>query len=213
MKNYFRSGLILLSFFNTIAASAQVPMLSSYHSSTAVLFLDFDGHTVVGTSWNYNGPIVCSPSGLDNTNITTVFNRVAEDYRPFNVNVTTDSTKYLAAPANRRMRVILTTSSSWYGSAGGVAFVGSFNWSDDTPCFVFSALLNYNVKNISEATSHEAGHTLNLYHQSTYDANCNYISDYNYGVGTGEIGWAPIMGVGYYRNFTLWNSGPNSFGC
>ena len=114
------------------------------------------------------------------------------------------------APA---LRAVLTVSSSWYGNAGGVAFLNSFTWSDDTPCFVFTALLNNNVKNIGEAASHEAGHTLSLYHQATYDANCVKISDYNYGMGTGEIGWAPIMGVGYYQNFTLWNLGPNSLGC
>jgi hypothetical protein len=192
---------------------AQVPLLSSYPSANAVIFLDFDGHTVTGTSWNYNGPIVCGSSGLDNSQIIEVFNRVAEDYRPFDVNVTTDSTKFLAAPPNRRMRVILTVTSSWYGAAGGVSFVNSFSWPDDNPCFVFSALLNYNVKNVSEAASHEAGHTLGLYHQSYYDANCTKISDYYSGQGSGEIGWAPIMGVGYYRNFTLWNNGPNSYGC
>lgn len=213
MKNLFRPCLIVLSLISTFTITAQVPLLSSYPSASAVIFLDFDGHTVTGTSWNYNGPIVCGASGLNNTQITEVFNRVAEDYRPFNINVTTDSTKYLAAPAIKRMRVILTVSSSWYGSAGGVAFVGSFTWGDDTPCFIFTALLNYNVKYISEAASHEPGHTLSLYHQSTYDSNCVKISDYNYGQGTGEIGWAPIMGVGYYQNFTLWNNGPNSFGC
>jgi hypothetical protein len=69
------------------------------------------------------------------------------------------------------------------------------------------------VKFISEATSHEAGHTLGLYHQSSYDANCNKLSDYYAGQGSGEIGWAPIMGVGYYRNFTLWNNGPSPYGC
>jgi hypothetical protein len=111
------------------------------------------------------------------------------------------------------MRVILTVTYQWYGSAGGVAFVGSFAWGDNTPCFIFTSLLNYNVKNISEAASHEAGHTLGLFHQSSYDVNCVKISDYNYGQGSGEIGWAPIMGVGYYQNFTLWNNGPNSFGC
>jgi len=203
MKNLIRSSLMVLSFASILSASAQVPQLSSYPSASAVIFLDFDGHTVSGTSWNYNGPIACGASGLNNTQITEVFNRVAEDYRPFNVNVTTDSTKYLAAPANRRMRIILTITSEWYGSA----------WGDGTPCFVFTALLNYNVKNISEAASHEAGHTLGLYHQSLYDQNCVKISDYNPGVGSGEIGWAPIMGVGYYRNFTLWNNGPNSYGC
>lgn len=78
---------------------------------------------------------------------------------------------------------------------------------------MFTALLNYNTKNISEAAAHEAGHTLGLYHQALYDASCNKISDYNSGQGTGEIAWAPIMGVGYSKNFTLWNNGPNSFGC
>lgn len=211
MKNYLSSVLALLLCAGT--ARAQVPVLSSYPSATAVMFLDFDGHTVSGTSWNSTGPIICAPSGLDNTKITTIFNRVAEDYRPFNINITTDSTKYLAAPVANRMRVILTPTYEWYGAAGGVAFVNSFIWGDDTPCFVFTGLLNYNVKNIAEAAAHEAGHTLGLFHQASYDANCVKTSDYNAGQGTGEIGWAPIMGVGYYQNLTLWNNGPNSFGC
>ncbi len=213
MKNFLQSVLMVLTLVSTITVTSQVPVLNSNSSAQAVVFLDFDGHTVNGTSWNISGPIFCGASGLDNSQITTVFNRVAEDYRPFNVNITTDSTKYLAAPVNKRMRVIMTITYQWYGSAGGVAFVGSFIWGDNTPCFIFTSLLNYNVKNISEAASHEAGHTLGLYHQSTYDANCVKVSDYNYGQGSGEIGWAPIMGVGYYQNMTLWNNGPNSFGC
>ncbi|MGB3006862.1 MAG: T9SS type A sorting domain-containing protein [Chitinophagaceae bacterium] len=213
MKHFFRFCLLLTAVVSLSVTYAQVPKLSSNPSASAVIFLDFDGHTVDGTSWNYAGPIVCGASGLNNTQITTVFNRIAEDYRPFEVNITTDSSKFLAAPINKRIRVIATVSSEWYGSAGGVAFVGSFTWGDDTPCFVFSALLNYNIKNISEAIAHEAGHTLSLYHQASYDANCVKTSDYNYGQGSGEIGWAPIMGVGYYQNLTLWNNGPNSYGC
>ena len=213
MKNLLRSVLCVLALSGSLSVTAQVPIYSSYPSASAVLFLDFDGHTVTNTSWNYAGPIYCAASGLNTTQITTVFNRMAEDYRPFNVNVTTDSTRYLAAPAAMRMRIILTTTWEWYGQAGGVAFVGSFTWGDNTPCFVFTSLLNYNVKNISEAASHEAGHTLSLYHQSVYDANCNLTSQYNYGQGSGEIGWAPIMGVGYYQNLTLWHNGPNPYGC
>ncbi|MBC7948761.1 MAG: T9SS type A sorting domain-containing protein [Chitinophagaceae bacterium] len=213
MKTIIRPLIIVLSLISTLVVNSQVPLLSSHPSAQAALFLDFDGHTVVGTSWNYNGPIPCGGSGLNNSQITEIFNRVAEDYRPFNINVTTDSTKFLAAPLNQRMRVILTVSSSWYGSAGGVAFVNSFSWGDDNPCFVFTALLNSNIKFISEAAAHEAGHTFGLYHQASYDATCNKLSDYYAGTGSGEIGWAPIMGVGYYRNLTLWNNGPNSHGC
>jgi hypothetical protein len=213
MKPFYKSALVAFLLSGTLAAKSQVPVLSSYPSASAVIFLDFDGQTVDNTAWNYNGPIYCGSSGMNTTQIIEVFNRVAEDYRPFNINVTTDSTKYFAAPAAKRTRVILTDSSSWYGSAGGVSFVGSFSWGDDTPCFVFSALLGHNKKNVSEAASHEAGHTLGLYHQSTYNASCVKTSEYNYGQGSGEIGWAPIMGVGYYQNMTLWNNGPNSYGC
>jgi hypothetical protein len=213
MKNLFTSGLMALLLSVSITAKAQVPVLNSLPSASAVIFLDFDGHTVVNTAWNIADPIYCGPSGLNNTQITEVFDRVAEDYRPFNINITTDSTKFLAAPLNKRMRVIVTITSDWYGSAGGVAYVGSFVWGDDTPCFVFSALLGYNPKNVSEAASHEAGHTLGLFHQAVYDVNCVQTTQYNPGQGTGEIGWAPIMGVGYYKNMTLWNNGPNPFGC
>ena len=207
---YLLSALLLLGSFQTFA---QTPIYSSNPAASAVLFLDFDGHTVAGTSWNVSGPIVCGPSNLDATKITQIFNRVAEDYRPFNINVTTDSAKYWSAPANRRMRAVLTITSDWYGSAGGVAYTNSFKWGDNTPCFVFTALLNYNSKNIAEAASHELGHTLGLRHQSSYDANCVKTAEYNSGVGSGEIGWAPIMGVGYYRNFTVWHNGPNPYGC
>lgn len=214
MKNLFKSVLLALLFCSYSKAKAQVPVLNSYASSSAVIFLDFDGHTVDNTAWNLSGPIVCGGSGLNSTQITEIFNRVAEDYRPFALNITTDSTKYWSAPVDKRTRVIITVTYSWYGSgAGGVSYVGTYGDIDNTPCFVFSSLLGYNVKQISEAVAHEAGHTLWLYHQSSYDGNCVKISDYNTGQGSGEIGWAPIMGVGYYQNLTLWNLGPNSYGC
>src|SRR5689334_2640774 len=102
MKTRIRTRTIIITVLFLCSATminSQVPLLNSYPSAQAVIFLDFDGHTVEGTSWNYNGPIVCGASGLNNSQITEVFNRVAEDYRPFNLNITTDSTKFLAAPA------------------------------------------------------------------------------------------------------------------
>jgi hypothetical protein len=204
--------VVMLS--GTLITSAQVTNLNSYPTATSVIFLDFDGHDVSGTMWNVNGPFTCNSSGLSDAAITEVFDRVAEDYRPFNINVTTNETKYNSAPYNKRMRVVITTSNEWYGTgAGGVAYVNSFTWGDNSPCFVFSALLGYSVKNVAEAASHEAGHTLGLRHQSSYNAACAKLSDYNWGQGTGEIGWAPIMGASYNQNMTLWNSGPNSLGC
>jgi len=214
MKSQIRTTLFTLLAVAALSSAAQVPTLNSYPSASATLFLDFDGHTVDGAMWTGSfDPLFCAGSGLTGTQMTEIFNRVAEDYRPFEINVTTDSTQFLAAPLNRRMRVIVTTTHGWYPGAGGVAYIGAFSWGDDTPCFVFSAALGYNTKRIAEAAAHEAGHTLGLYHQAVYDANCSLVSSYNSGTGSGEIGWAPIMGVGYYRNFTLWNYGPNPYGC
>src|SRR5829696_1243257 len=205
--------LLLILLCSSFSSFAQVPLYDSYPSANATIFLDFDGHYVVGTAWNTNGPISGAPANLNATQIIEVCNRVAEDYRPFNINVTTDSTKYWAAPADQRIRVILTTTSDWYSPAGGVSFINSFTWGDHTPAFVFTSLLNFKPKNIAEAASHEAGHTLGLRHQSVYDNICNKTAEYNPGNGTGEIGWAPIMGVGYYKNVTTWHNGPASSGC
>jgi hypothetical protein len=214
MKNLSRSAcLVMLLCTSGLPSKSQLPILNSYPSAAPTIYLDFDGQTVSGTSWNVSGPIYCGASGLNSDQITEVFNRVSEDYRPFTINVTTDSTKYWSAPVNKRTRVIITVTSDWYGAAGGVAFVNSFSWGDNTPCFVFSALLNYNTKNISESSSHEAGHTLGLRHQSVYNSSCLKTSEYNPGIGSGEISWAPIMGVGYSRNLTTWFNGPNSVSC
>lgn len=204
---------LLLIFFTCATANAQYPVLSSYPSARATLYIDFDGQYVTGTAWNYSGDINAQPAGLTTAAMSEIFNRVAEDFRPFDLNVTTDSTVYWAAPANKRMRVIVTPTSQWYGAAGGVAYVGSFKWGDNTPAWVFSALLSNRTKYVAEAISHEAGHTLGLQHQSIFDASCNKTAEYSTGLGTGEIGWAPIMGAGYYQNHTTWNVGPSSLGC
>lgn len=179
----------------------------------SVILLDFDGYTVSGTMWNNNGDIVCKPANLPAADINNIIERMRIDYSPFNINVTTDETQYYLAPVNRRVRIIVTESWEWFGQAGGTSYVGSFTWGNNTPGFVFSSLLSYNPKYIAESASHEAGHTLGLFHQSRYDANCVKLSEYNSGAGTGELSWAPIMGVGYYRNMTQWHNGPNTYAC
>src|SRR5262245_28884041 len=172
MKNLYKF-LLILAVTGSISAKSQVTDLNSYPAAPAVIFLDFNGHYVSGTMWNTMGPFNCLPSGLNDAQITEIFNRVAEDYRPFNINITTNETKFNAVPYNRRMRVVITTTYEWYSSgAGGVAYINSFSWGDNSPCFVFSSLLEFNIKNIAEAASHEAGHTLGLRHQSSYNSSC-----------------------------------------
>jgi len=206
------SILLLLMMMMSFQSYSEVK-LSSLPSAKATIFLDFDGETVVGTPWNSNGPLYCAPSGMTDAQITEIFNRVAEDYRPFNINITTDSTVFLAAPLNQRTRVIITPTNDWYQGVGGVAFTGSFIWGDDTPAFVFSNMLGYNTKNVAECCTHESGHTVGLSHQSTYNGSCTLLATYNEGTGTGQTSWAPVMGNSYYRNLSGWNNGPTPSGC
>ena len=165
-------SVLLFLLCGNLVSSAQVPLLNSYPSAKATVYLDFDGQYVSGTSWNWIGDIEAKPADLTPVAINEIFNRVAEDFRIFDLNITTDSNVFLSAPRSQRMRVIITPTSSWYGSAGGVSYVESFTWGDDTPAWVFSQLLNNNIKYIAEACSHETGHTLGLQHQSTYNASC-----------------------------------------
>src|SRR4028119_109903 len=191
-----------------------LPLLSSNPSATSKVFLDFDGHTTSGTFWNsdFNGGAnIVTPAYSIDANTTTfsptevarieeIWKRVAEDYAPFNIDVTTIDPGNLNAANNIRV-VIGGAWDQWFEEsegAGGVAYLTSWQWNDDTPVFVFEENLgNGAAKYTAEAISHEADHSLGLQHQSTYDAFGNKINEYNPGSGSGDV-WAPIMGVSYY---------------
>ncbi len=190
-----------------------LPQLSSLPSARATIFLDFDGQTVTASSWNGGNTLYCAAADLNDDQITEIFNRVSEDYRPFNINITTDSMVFLAAPLAQRIRIIVTPTSSWYPNVGGVSYTGSFIWGDDTPGFVFSDRLHNNTKLIAECCTHESGHTVGLSHQAKYSGTCTLVSTYNEGTGLGETSWAPVMGNSYYRNLSGWNNGPTPSGC
>lgn len=179
-------------------------------AGTGVIYLDFNGERVSGSMWNTNGSINCAPANLSASAMNEIIQRVTNDFSAFKVLVTTDEAIFKAT-LSKRMRVIITESWEWWGQAGGVAFIGTFTAGSTTPCFVFSSLLNYSTKAIAEAVSHETGHTLGLDHQSSY-INGVKIAEYNSGQGTGEIGWAPIMGSSYSKNLSLWHNGPTSMG-
>lgn len=213
MKNFTSLKCILIIMcFSTKAYC--IPKLNSFLPAQATIYLDFDGHTVLSSSWNGGAPLFCLGSGLNDMQITEIFNRVAEDYRPFNINITTDSAKFLSAGLNNRVRIIITPTSGWTTGVGGISYVGSFTWGDDTPGFVFCDRLGpNNPKFVAECCTHESGHTVGLSHQSSYDANCNLTQTYSQGAGSGEVGWAPVMGNSYYKNMTGWNDGPTPYGC
>lgn len=170
--------------------------LQSLPGATGVLYLDYDGEDGPHAGW---GNFDAQKHSVSNAGIQAVWERVAEDFAPFNFNVTTDLAVYLAAPETSRQRCIVTKTTTAAPGAGGVAYVGSFNWAGDTPCWAYYG----SGKNAAEVISHELGHTLTLSH----DGRTTPAEGYYGGHGTGDTAWAPIMGVGYYRNLSQWSKG------
>jgi len=213
MPNIKFYAILLVSLLQGLGQLMAAPVLNSLPTANATILLSFDGHDVNSSMWNYGIPFSCMPAAMTDVQITEAFNRVAEDFRPFNINVTTDLTKFLAAPLSQRVRIIVTPTSAWYAGVAGIAYVTSFTWGDDTPAFVFSDRLVNDPKRVAEAISHETGHTLGLYHQASYDANCTLTSSYSTGIGTGVTSWGPIMGNAASKNVTQWNNGATPNGC
>lgn len=222
---------------SAVAAAAPAPLdqtflLHSRPGAKRVIYLDFDGALVVNSAWNNtNGLSTIDAKAYDLDGSPTTFSsaeleriqyiwqRVAEDYAPFDVDVTTEEPppEAIARSGSSDLafgtRVVIardwTKLTASPCNCGGFAYVGAFDDTTDAykPAWVFfDNLGNGNEKYVAEAISHEAGHNLGLSHDG------NSSTGYYSGHGTGATGWAPIMGVGYYRELTQWSMGeyPNA---
>lgn len=205
------------------AVTGDALALHSRPGSKRVIYLDFDGHVLTGTAWNSSlgiSSVQCPPWDIDGSpltfgteeraRITQIWQRVAEDYAPFDIDVTTEAPLESAMTRDDSLdqyygvRVLISPISSYFGNIGGRAYVGVFDayGSAYKPALIFPEKLGNSEKPIGEAVAHEAGHTLGLLHDGTTTG-----SEYYGGHGTGTTGWAPIMGSGYYKNLTQWSRG------
>ena len=193
-------------------ASAAVPVLDSDPSLPNVIYIDFDGETVVDPDWNNGHTIFAVPptikgARLSAAQITDIWNRVAEDYRSFKIAITTDVNRYNAAGPRHRVRCIVTPTDTAEPGAGGVAWTDSYrmagiDFSSTVPCWAFTADY-YTTADISGIISHEVGHTMGLSH----DGRANPYEEYFDGQGSGATSWAPIMGATYDHIVTQWSKG------
>jgi hypothetical protein len=200
-----------LAFAITSHCFAQVPLLNSYSPAAATVYLDFDGAEVEGTIWNEHGKIVAAPSGLSPASISWIYKIIADHFKLFNLNITTDPSVYERAPQHQRIRIIITPDGSWWGPATGVSAIGSFIWGDDTPAFVFMNSLTDNPSFIAASATHQIGHTLGLQHQSVYDSYGAMLTELSGGETNIFSNQAPLMGIPFYKQ-AVWRDGHPSTG-
>ncbi len=206
---------------------ANPPIRHSRPGASKVLFLDFNGHVVANTRWNINptyGSIAswdCRPYDIDSNettfsnteqaNIIQIWERVAEDYAPFDVDVTTEQPEAWTATTAHALITPVTDKSGQrcpHYSYGGVAYVNAFgdydfsyNYSGN--CYSPAWVTDMAMADIAEAASHELGHNLGLSHDGTQMGGAEYYAGHT----TPPISWGPIMGTGYSRNISQWSKG------
>ncbi len=186
--------------------------LASNPTATKTIYMDFTGFHSVNNPWGHD--IVFDPFDRDGdpTTFSTAelieiqkqFQGVAEDFFPFDVNVTTiepDPEDLINRGGNDDrwgIRSLATQPKNGFGNGiGGVAFIGSFDWASDTPAFTF----NKGVNTGAMTHSHEVGHTLRLRHDGLN------AQAYHPGVGSGETSWGPIMGAPFGKHLVHWSKG------
>ncbi|NHA00308.1 hypothetical protein G5V59_09870 [Nocardioides sp. W3-2-3] len=160
--------------------------------------------------WSLDGSAAFSAT--ERAVVIETWQRMAEDFAPFDVDVTTEEPAYgglfrgSVDDPTYGTRVAFTSGSKVQdalcgGGCGGIAWIGTYDaiTSGETrsPAWVFPGSLGNRAKNLAEAGSHEAGHTLGLNHDGTSSS----------GYYSGTSLWGPIMGAPYTSGVSQWSRG------
>jgi hypothetical protein len=168
-------------------------LLHSLPGATEILYMDFDGYDGVWgdyTPWDTDGdPNTFSDE--ERTTIQEVWVSVAEDFAPFNIDVTTEE----PSPGWRGHRAVVDGSRIW-----GYSWAYFGDWAADTDREAYVNPGDDTWLWIADTVTHEIGHSLNLDHDGRGPI------EYYVGHGSGDTQWGPVMGWGGY-SLNTWSIG------
>lgn len=209
-----------LSSSDSVLPAVDVFKLHTNPNSTNKIFLDFDGGLISGKAWGGGATYDTQPFDLDGNptdfndaeraRIHEIWTRIADDFAAFDVDITTEAPESMGPNTGW---LLFTKDADKNGKAmpsqgaGGVAYIGV--WGRSSYTYYQPALVYYNrlgggaATFMAEAGSHEMGHNFGLGHDG--DSTTSYYR--GTGADNDPSSWAPIMGVGYYKNVTQWSNG------
>jgi hypothetical protein len=186
--------------------------LESRPGASKTLYINYRGGTLSGTAWNVirnsGNDITYTPyssdsdansfSAADRYNMWLAWREAAEDYAPFDINVTTSEAVYLTTPVTKRVQIIATTTDFFYPNVGGVAYTNIFDTNDDY--YRTGFVWNSGAGSLGMTIAHESGHQMGLSHDGTSTA----------GYDSGHGVWGPIMGSPFNKTYVQWSKGEYS---
>lgn len=168
--------------------------LQSRPGATNLIYLDFDGEPspLLGME-----EFTASNPNISDELIVRIWNAIADDFSPFDVNITTNRALYESHPSLQKGWLIAARfNQSWNGLANANSFGTGSPCLMDLPSSYDPDKIQHQF--IFRTGSHELGHTVDLRHHGKAGNTTGYYS------GHGE--YSPIMGNGVYA-VSHWSNG------
>ncbi|KNC55948.1 uncharacterized protein AMSG_11424 [Thecamonas trahens ATCC 50062] len=206
----------------TTAASLVVPALHSRAGAGKVFYLNFVGASIPsGTPWNSGAAFTVAAFSHDGDRtaissdellqIKTIHAAVAEDFAPFDVDVTTEESTFTSAPLANRATVIFTNSNDVVAGDEGPMQAAFGLFGSTSGKYEHGFVFDTNVVTVrarAVAASRALGRMMGLYNDGK-DVTALHPGDAVPGAAA-NVGWGPIMGAPYTVEVTQWSKGDYS---
>jgi hypothetical protein len=196
--------------------------LPVHHSKPGALwtiYLDFDGESRFSSNaWGiFNRAITGLTIDTDTLTfnadeqavISRMWGRVAEDWAPFDVDVTTERPDSIGSTVLWSIVGRSPLELGFPSFVGGVSLfdLGYVPFGLQTPTFTFWQPFGAtDHSTIADVITQENGHMFGLLHDGLLTSTGGIIEYYG-GHGTGPTSWGPVMGAPLARNVTQWSRG------